>query len=234
MKVMILAAGRGERMRPLTDHTPKPLLSVAGKPIIVHTILQLVNAGFTDIVINHAHLGAQIETALGSGQQFGATISYSPESEQGLETAGGIINALPLLGDEPFIVVNGDIATDFDFATLKNVRVDLAHLVLVPNPEHHPDGDFGLDDTGLVDEQAREALTFSGIGLYSPLLFADLPAGSRKLGGLLRQAINNQRVSGQQHTGFWLDIGTPERLQDLNAYYQLSVHERHEKHENKR
>jgi MurNAc alpha-1-phosphate uridylyltransferase len=227
MKVMILAAGRGERMRPLTDHTPKPLLTVAGKPIIVHTITQLVNAGLTDIVINHAHLGAQIEAALGNGQALGATICYSPEGEQGLETAGGIINALPLLGDEPFIVVNGDIATDFDFATLRNVRVDLAHLVLVPNPEHHPDGDFGLDDTGLVDEQAREALTFSGIGLYNPELFHNLPAGSLKLGGLLRQAINKRRVSGQKHTGFWLDIGTPERLQDLNTYYQLSVHEKH-------
>ena len=218
MKVMILAAGRGERMRPLTDHTPKPLLSVAGKPIIVNTILQLVNAAFTDIVINHAHLGAQIEATLGNGQQFGATICYSPEGEQGLETAGGIINALPLLGTDPFLVVNGDIATDFDFAKLKNIPVDLAQLVLVPNPEHHPDGDFGLDDTGLVNEHAREKLTFSGIDLYNPLLFADLPADSRKLGRLLRQAIRQQRVSGQQHRGFWLDIGTPERLQALNYY----------------
>jgi len=222
MKAMILAAGRGERMRPLTDHTPKPLLLVAGKPIIVHTITQLVNAGFTDIVINHAHLGAQIEAALGNGQQLGATICYSPEGEQGLETAGGIINALPLLGDEVFLVVNGDIATDFDFASLKNVPVDLAHLVLVPNPEHHPDGDFGLDDQGLVDEHASEPLTFSGIGLYSPKLFDNLPAGSRKLGQLLRQAMNKQRVSGQKHTGFWLDIGTPERLQELNVYYSKS------------
>jgi len=221
MKAMILAAGRGERMRPLTDHTPKPLLLVDGKPIIVHTIMQLVAAGFTDIVINHAHLGEQIETTLGNGHQFGATICYSPEGEQGLETAGGIINALPLLGDETFLVVNGDIATDFDFASLKNVPVDLAHIVLVPNPPHHPTGDFGLNDTGLVYEHANEQFTFSGIGLYSPLLFANLPAGSRKLGGLLRQAINKQRVSGQQHTGFWLDIGTPERLQELNAYYNF-------------
>jgi MurNAc alpha-1-phosphate uridylyltransferase len=219
MKAMILAAGRGERMRPLTDHTPKPLLLVAGKPIIEHTIEQLVIAGFTDLVINHAHLGAQIAQRLGDGQALGATIQYSPEGEQGLETAGGIINALPLLGDEVFLVVNGDIATDFDFATLKNIPVDLAHLVLVPNPAHHPEGDFGINNAGLVDEQAQEQLTFSGIGLYSPKLFHGLPVGSRKLGPLLRQAIARQRVSGQKHTGFWLDIGTPERLQELNIYY---------------
>lgn len=222
MKAMILAAGRGERMRPLTDHTPKPLLLVAGKPIIEHTIQQLVAAGFTELVINHAHLGVQIEQALGDGKALGATIQYSPEGEQGLETAGGIINALPLLGDEVFLVVNGDIATDFDFATLKNITIDLAHLVLVANPEHHPDGDFGLDNTGMVDEQADEQLTFSGIGLYSPKLFHNLEAGSRKLGPLLRQAIANRHVSGQKHTGFWLDIGTPERLQELNVYYASS------------
>jgi N-acetyl-alpha-D-muramate 1-phosphate uridylyltransferase len=224
MKAMILAAGRGERMRPLTDHIPKPLLLVGGKPIIEHTITQLVSAGFTDIVINHAHLGEQIETTLGNGQQLGATICYSPEGEQGLETAGGIINALPLLGDEVFLVVNGDIATDFDFATLKNVHVDLAHLVLVPNPEHHPDGDFGFDETGLVNEQAREPLTFSGIGLYSPKLFHNLPAGSRKLGPLLRQAMAKHRVSGQKFSGFWIDIGTPERLQELNDRFTSLFH----------
>lgn len=223
MKAMILAAGRGERMRPLTDHTPKPLLLVAGKPIIVHTISQLVTAGFTDIVINHAYLGEQIESALGDGHTLDASIRYSPEGNQALETAGGIINALPLLGDEPFLVVNGDIATDFDFASLKNSRVDLAHLVLVTNPEHHLQGDFGLNSTGLVDEQAVEPLTFSGIGLYSPKLFHNLPAGSHKLGPLLRQAIAKQRVSGQKFTGFWLDIGTPERLQALNHYHKAGI-----------
>jgi MurNAc alpha-1-phosphate uridylyltransferase len=224
MKAMILAAGRGERMRPLTDHTPKPLLPVAGKPIIEHTIEQLVAAGFTDIVINHAHLGLQIENRLGTGEQFGAIIHYSPEGEQGLETAGGIINALPLLDNEVFLVVNGDIATDFDFASLKNIKVDLAHLVLVANPEHHPEGDFGLDRAGLVDEQAPEALTFSGIGLYNPLLFVNLPTGSRKLGGLLRESIRQQRISGQKHTGFWLDIGTPERLAELNDFLTTKRH----------
>lgn len=222
MKVMILAAGRGERMRPLTDHTPKPLLLVAGKPIIEHTITQLVAAGFTEIIINHAHLGVQIEAALGYGQALGASICYSPEGEHGLETAGGIINALPLLGDEVFLVVNGDIATDFDFATLKNIPVDLAHLVLVANPEHHPEGDFGLDDTGLVYEHAHEQYTFSGIGLYSPKLFHNLPAGSRKLGPLLRQAIAKQQISGQKFIGFWIDIGTPERLKELNNHYKVT------------
>lgn len=220
MKAMILAAGRGERMRPLTDHTPKPLLLVAGKPIIEQTIGKLVAAGFSEIVINHAYLGAQIETALGDGAQFGAVIQYSPEGEQGLETAGGIIQALPLLGEQPFLVVNGDIACDFDFARLKNINVDLAHLVLVPNPEHHADGDFGLNSEGFVDEQATPPLTFSGIGVYSRQLFADLPAGSRKLGGLLREAMRKQRVSGEKFNGFWLDIGTPERLQALNNRYR--------------
>ena len=219
MKVMILAAGRGERMRPLTDHTPKPLLPVAGKPLIEHTIKQLVAAGFNDIVINHAHLGQQIEQYLGSGQQYGATIHYSPEGEQGLETAGGIINALPLLGDAVFLVVNGDVATDFPFAELKNRTIDLAHLVLVDNPEHHPQGDFGLDDAGKVTEKDAEKFTFSGIGLYRPELFSNIPAGSSKLGPLLRQAMSSRRVSGQKFAGFWMDMGTPERLQELNHLY---------------
>lgn len=167
---MILAAGRGERMRPLTDHTPKPLLPVAGKTIIEHTINQLVSAGFKYIIINHAHLGQQIEDYLGNGKLYGANIQYSPEGEQGLETAGGIINALPLLGDDVFLVVNGDIATDFPFVELKNQAVDLAHLVLVDNPEHHPEGDFYLDNTGKIIDNGTKKLTFSGIGLYRPEL----------------------------------------------------------------
>jgi MurNAc alpha-1-phosphate uridylyltransferase len=216
MKAMILAAGRGERMRPLTDHTPKPLLPVAGKAIIEHTINQLISAGFHDIIINHAHLGQQIEDRLGDGQQYGARIQYSPEGEHALETAGGIVNALSLLGDEVFLVVNGDIVTDFPFAELKKTTVDLAHLVLVNNPEHHPRGDFGLDHTGKVIENCTEKLTFSGIGLYRPALFSNIPAGSSKLGPLLRKAIANQRVTGQHFAGFWMDIGTPERLQELD------------------
>lgn len=219
MKAMILAAGRGERMRPLTDHTPKPLLAVAGKTIIEHTINQLISAGFNDIIINHAHLGQQIEDHLGNGERYGANIQYSPEGEQGLETAGGIINALPLLGNDIFLVVNGDIATDFPFAELKKVKVDLAHLVLVDNPEHHLQGDFGLDITGKVTENGTELFTFSGIGLYRPELFSNIPAGNSKLGPLLRHAIANQRVSGQKFAGFWMDIGTPGRLQELNLLH---------------
>jgi MurNAc alpha-1-phosphate uridylyltransferase len=216
MKAMILAAGRGERMRPLTDHTPKPLLPVAGKTIIEHTINQLVAAGFDDIIINHAHLGQQIADHLGDGSRYGASIRYSPEGEQGLETAGGIINALPLLGGDVFLVVNGDIATDFPYAELKNRTVDLAHLVLVDNPAHHPQGDFGLYNTGYVNGTGPELWTFSGIGLYRAELFSNIPVGSSKLGPLLRQAITAQRVSGQKFAGFWMDIGTPERLQELD------------------
>lgn len=219
MKAMILAAGRGERMRPLTDHTPKPLLQAAGKPLIEHTITQLVANGFNDIVINHAHLGSQIEDRLGSGHQYGANISYSPEGEQALETAGGIINALHLLGDEAFLVVNGDIATDFPFAELKNLTVDLAHLVLVDNPAHNAQGDFGLDKSGLLVSSSAEQFTFSGIGLYRPELFHNIPKGPSKLGPLLRRAMANGRVSGQKMDGFWMDIGTPERLQELDFYY---------------
>jgi len=217
MKVMILAAGKGERMRPLTDHTPKPLLPVAGKALIEHTLIQLVSAGFSEIIINHAHLGQQIEDYLGDGSRYGARIAYSPEGDQGLETAGGIINALPLLGQEVFLVVNGDISTDFPFERLKNVSVDLAHLVLVKNPDHHPQGDFGLDVTGRVIDGGEKKLTFSGIGLYRSELFLNTPPGPCKLGHLLRQAILGERVSGQEFDGFWMDIGTPERLQELNA-----------------
>ncbi|MDD5411176.1 MAG: nucleotidyltransferase family protein [Methylobacter sp.] len=219
MKAMILAAGRGERMRPLTDHTPKPLLAAAGKPLIEYTIKQLVSAGFNDIVINHAHLGKQIEEKLGNGNQFGAIINYSAEGEQGLETAGGIINALHLLGDDVFLVVNGDIATDFPFAELKDLNVDLAHLVLIDNPDHNTQGDFGLDKDGKVTETGFEKLTFSGIGLYRPELFSNTPAGSSKLAPLLRRAISDHRVTGQKYEGFWMDIGTPERLQELDFYY---------------
>jgi MurNAc alpha-1-phosphate uridylyltransferase len=198
------------------------LLQAAGKPLIEYTIRQLVKAGFNDIVINHAHLGLQIEDQLGNGNQFGANICYSPEGDQALETAGGIINALPLLGDEVFLVVNGDIATDFPFSKLKNQSVDLAHLILVDNPAHNPAGDFGLEQTGLVVSNSNEQFTFSGIGLYRPELFYNIPSGPGKLGPLLRQAITGRRVSGQKMNGFWMDIGTPERLQELDLYYTQS------------
>jgi N-acetyl-alpha-D-muramate 1-phosphate uridylyltransferase len=215
MKAMILAAGRGERMRPLTDHMPKPLLTVADKPLIVHTINQLVAAGFNDLVINHAHLGQQLEDALGNGQQFGASISYSPEAEA-LETAGGIIHALPLLGDEPFLVINGDIATDFPFVELRFININLAHIILINNPEHNPNGDFGLDSTGLVTNDADRRFTFSGIGVYHPDLFKNVPPGKSKLAPILRQGISEKQVTGELYPGFWMDIGTPERLQELD------------------
>lgn len=220
MKAMILAAGRGERMRPLTDHTPKPLLPVAGQPLIAHTIRQLVAAGFNDIVVNHAHLGQQIEQTLGDGSEFDARLRYSPEGAQALETAGGIINALPLLGDGVFLVVNGDVATDFPYADLLTRTVDLAYLILVDNPEHHPQGDFAFNPGGLVVEGGDRLLTFSGIGLYRREMFDGIPPGIRKLGPILRRAMAEGRVSGEKHSGFWLDVGTPERLQQLANYYQ--------------
>jgi len=220
MMAMILAAGRGERMRPLTDHTPKPLLPVGGKPLIVWHIERLVRAGITDLVINHAHLGAQIEQALGDGSRFGAAIRYSAEGTA-LETAGGIAFALPLLGDAPFAVVNGDIWCDYDFAQLPALtttiqqRGDLAHLVLVDNPEHNPKGDFGLADGRVTDH--APSLTFSGIGLYQPALFAAITRGSKApLAPLLRAQIVAGRVSGEHHRGLWLDIGTPQRLDELD------------------
>lgn len=218
MKVMILAAGRGDRMRPLTDHTPKPLLAIGGKPIILRTIEALVAAGYRDLVVNIAHLGEQIAAALGNGAQFGAHIVYSRE-EEALETAGGIVNALPLLGEEAFLLVNGDIASDFPFATLQQQSCDLAHLVLVSNPEHHPSGDFGLRG-GLVKDGLQPAYTYSGIGIYRPELFSVCRPGKAPLAPLLRAAMRENRVSGEFYPGFWTDIGTPQRLREIDHYYQ--------------
>lgn len=215
---MILAAGRGERMRPLTDRTPKPLLGVGGKPLIVWHIERLVRAGLSDIVINHAWLGEQIEAALGDGSRFGARIHYSRETSA-LETAGGIVLALPLLGAGPFLVVNGDVYTDFDFASLAAMTLNgrLAHLVLIDNPAHHPQGDFALNG-GTVAEDGAARLTFSGIGLYHPALFDGLVPGARApLAPLLRRAMREGRVSGVHFQGRWVDVGTAERLADLDA-----------------
>ncbi len=217
---MILAAGRGERMRPLTDSIPKPLLLVAGKPIIQYTIEQLVSAGFNEIVINIAHLGQQIKQVIGNGQQYNAAITYSDEGKTALETAGGIINALPLLGKKPFLVVNGDIANDFPFHTLHNKKIDLAHLVLIANPEHHPEGDFYLAENQLLAIQGQPTLTYSGIGLYHPGLFKYTAPGKIKLAPLLRNAMSTHRVSGEKFSGFWMDIGTPGRLQELDKRYR--------------
>ena len=269
MKAMILAAGRGKRMRPLTDHTPKPLLMAGGKPLIVQHLERLARAGFRDLVINHAHLGERIETALGDGSRWGVRIAYSPEATA-LETGGGIFRALPLLGPEPFLVVNGDVWTDLDFSLLTLVAGKLAHLILVDNPPHHPRGDFHLagglvraeppltvqaqdqdgqsasrppmraaarpvqrkaDDrppatppatsgAGLARDIPVEAgprLTFSGIGIYHPDLFRDCQPGAFPLAPLLRAAMAAGRITGQHYPGLWLDIGTPQRLSDLDA-----------------
>ena len=225
VKAMLLAAGRGERMRPLTDHTPKPLLAVAGKALIVWHIENLVRAGIRDLVINHAHLGAQIETALGDGSRFGAHIRYSSEGKA-LETAGGIAYALPLLGDEPFAVINSDIWCDYDFAGLHERAAglkasgDAAHLVLVDNPAQHPNGDFGLRQQRVADSMPM--LTFSGIGIYQPALFNGIPRGNiAPLAPLLRAQISLGKVSGEHHRGLWVDVGTPERLAELDR--QLST-----------
>jgi MurNAc alpha-1-phosphate uridylyltransferase len=217
MKAMILAAGRGERMRPHTDSVPKPLLAVGGKPLIVWLIESLAAAGIRDLVVNHAHLGARIEDALGDGRRFAVEIRYSREAEA-LETAGGIANALPLLGGSPFIVVNGDIFCDFDFATLaaRSLGPHLAHLVLIDNPPHHPEGDFALED-GQVLESGTPRWTFSGIGLYRPELFADIRPGAKgQLAPLLRAGMAHKRITGEVHRGIWHDVGTPARLSALN------------------
>ena len=228
---MILAAGRGERMRPLTDRTPKPLLMVGGKPLIVWHIERLRVAGFDRIVINHAHLGQQIEDALGNGGAFGVTIAYSRESSA-LETAGGIATALPLIGGDVFPVVNGDIYCEYDFSRLAEPMArladgrDQAHLVLIDNPPHHPQGDFVLDGGRLTnaDTPSPARLTFSGIGVYHRALFTDTPAGGKApLAPLLRQAIDAGRASGEHFGGRWVDVGTPERLQQLDESLRTHV-----------
>ncbi|MFN3750627.1 MAG: N-acetylmuramate alpha-1-phosphate uridylyltransferase MurU [Thiobacillus sp.] len=221
---MILAAGRGERMRPLTDHTPKPLLPVGGKPLLVWHLERLRAAGFTRIVINHAHLGQKIEDALGNGAALGVSIEYSREASA-LETAGGIATALPLIEADVFPVVNGDIYCEFDFARLAGPLArlaaghDRAHLVLVDNPPHHPQGDFVLDGDRVKNGEALLAprLTFSGIGVYHRALFEHTPAGGKApLAPLLRQAIDAGRVSGEHYSGRWEDVGTPARLVALD------------------
>ena len=217
MKAMILAAGRGERMRPLTDKTPKPLLKVAGKALIEHHIEGLVRAGIIDLVINHAWLGKQIEAYLGDGSRYGASIKYSDEGTA-LETGGGIFKAMPLLGNERFLVVNGDIFTHFPFEQLldKPQSKELVHLVLVPNPEHNPKGDFRLHDEDRVSSSGVPNYTFSGIASYRPEVFANCEPGSFPLAPLLRQAMDKSRATGQLYEGLWTDVGTPQRLADIN------------------
>jgi len=220
-------------MRPLTDKMPKPLLKVGGKPLIVWHLERLAKAGFKEIVINHAHLGEQIEAALGNGTDWGVSIQYSSE-KVALETAGGIANALPLLGDEPFLVVNGDTYTDFDFAVLTHLSApsplkgegwgenevvqNLAHLMLVDNPPQHPQGDFAIE-ADVLKHTGAQMLTFSGVGVYHPDLFRDIVKGEpAKLAPLLRKAIDNKRATAQYYQGIWHDIGTPERLKYLDEY----------------
>ncbi|NJD05005.1 MAG: nucleotidyltransferase family protein [Methylococcaceae bacterium] len=218
MKAMILCAGRGERLRPLTDHTPKPLLQAGGRPLVEHTLIALAAAGIDQIVINTAHLGGMIRDYLGDGRRFGVDIVYSDESDGVLETGGGIHRALPLLAsDEPFLVVNGDIGCDYPYSRLLNRAVDLAHLVLVTNPPHHPAGDFGLVGERVIDAGAHPRHTFAGIGLYRAELFRDCQPGRFPLAPLLRQAMGQQRVSGEHYPGFWMDIGTAERLAEFDA-----------------
>ena len=218
MRAMILAAGRGERMRPLTDTCPKPLLDVGGKKLIEYHIGALVESGITDIVINHAYLGEQIESYLGDGSQYGANIYYSPEVEA-LETGGGIFKALHLLGDDYFILVNGDVWTDYNFNQLPKKISSLAHLVMVANPEHNLKGDFSLaaqENNHYLSQSGETKLTYSGIGVYHPDLFSNCIEGRFPLAPLLINAMKKNQITGEFYAGKWVDVGTPERLYELD------------------
>ena len=214
MRAMILAAGRGERLRPLTDSTPKPLLEAGGKPLIEHHLEHLASAGFREIVINLSHLGDQIRDKLGNGATWGLNIRYSPEPPGALGTGGGIKKALPLLGDSPFVIINGDVFTNYPLARLRAIKCDHAHLVLVPNPGHHPGGDFKLQG-GYVSEVGETRHTFSGISVYHPRFFDTTPDGSFSVVPLLKAAMNSHQVTGQLFNGTWHDVGTLERLESL-------------------
>ena len=239
MKAMILAAGEGRRMQPLTDLTPKPLLRVSGRPLIEHHIVRLEEAGFTELVVNVSHLGQQLIDFLGDGSRWNVCVTISKEPTP-LETAGGIIQALPLLGDEPFLLVNGDIYTDYPFAQLSERKpTDVgAHIVLVPNPTHNPEGDFLLGescvesrelaviaaDMGAPEQSTASSMTprgatYSGMGVYSTAFFASWPAGKQPLKPLLDAAIATNLLSGELYHGIWEDVGTPERLTDLNERF---------------
>jgi len=221
MKAMILAAGRGERMRPLTDHTPKPLLKAGGRCLIEYHLEKLVAAGVTELVINHAHLGDQLEQTLGNGGRYGARIQYSREVDA-LETGGGIYNALSMLSDGPFIVVNGDVWSDYPFRNLPITIDGLAHLVLVDNPPHHPDGDFAFE-RGRVSVDGNNNRTFSGISILTPELFDGCQPGAFSLAPLLRRAMIDGLVAGEYYTGRWFDIGTPQRLQALDELLTAEI-----------
>jgi MurNAc alpha-1-phosphate uridylyltransferase len=229
MKALIFAAGKGERMRPLTEHTPKPLLRVRGKPLVEWHLEKLAACGVTEVVVNTSWLAAAFEPALGDGRRWGLRLHYSHEGPEPLETGGGMLHALPLLGDEPFIDVNGDIWCDHDFSRLPRQPEGLAHLVLVDNPPHHPGGDFALDRQGRVHAAGETRFTFSGIGVYRPALLANwrtclgAAPGTEtqpprfKLAPLLRAAMRAGDVTGEHHRGAWTDVGTPQRLAELDA-----------------
>ena len=226
MKVMILAAGFGERMRPLTDHTPKPLLQAGGRPLISYHLERLARAGLSEVVINVSHLASQIIDYCDNGSRWGLTISYSREPEP-LETSGGIYQALPLLGGEPFLVVNGDGWLEYPFDQLAGCSPAggaLAHLVLVDNPAQHPLGDFQLDEQGLVRERkpAESGFTYAGVGVYTAAFFADMAPGKYPLRPLLDTAIRRGLLTGEYFSGHWEDVGTPERLDKLDAALQSS------------
>ena len=212
---MILAAGRGERMRPLTDRVPKPLLPVGDRTLIEHHIARLAAAGITELVINLSHLGDLIRDAIGDGARLGVSIAYSDEGHAPLETGGGIVKALPLLGQAPFLVINGDVWTDYPLGTLPHVIEAEAHLVLVDNPAHHPQGDFVLRAGRVATAGVGHRLTFSGVGVYAPALFAGCRPGRFALAPLLRAAMDRGAVTGEHYGGYWLDVGTPARLQEL-------------------
>ena len=214
MRAMILAAGRGERLRPLTDRIPKPLVDLGGKPLLQHHVEALAAAGFREIVINQGHLGDQLPAALGDGSRWGVRLHWSDEQPEALETGGGVHRALPLLGAGPFLVVNGDVWTDYPLGRLRAVKCDWAHLVMVPNPAHNPAGDFSLQG-GRIRESGPNRLTFSGIGIYRAELFDGCRPGRFSLVPLLWRAMSAGRVTGQRHAGTWIDVGDQDRLQQV-------------------
>jgi len=211
MRAMILAAGRGERLRPLTDTTPKPLLDVHGKPLIVHHLENLAQAGFREVVINLSHLGDMIRDTIGNGDQWGLSIKYSPEPPGALDTGGGIQKALPMLGEAPFAVINADIFSQYPLARLRAIKCSHAHLILVANPNHNPNGDFTLQG-GYIGSKDQPRYTFSGISVYNPRFFEAAPEGSYSVVPMLRDAASQQQVTGEIYRGTWHDIGTSERL----------------------
>ena len=221
MRAMILAAGRGERLRPLTDEVPKPLVELGGKPLIEHHLESLAAGGFREIVINQGHLGDRLRDVLGDGGRWGLNIHWSDEQPRALETGGGIFKALPLLGSAPFLVVNGDIWTDYPCARLRAVKCDWAHLVLVPNPDHNPEGDFSLQ-AARVRADGKERRTFSGIGVYHPRLFEGCRAGRFSVVPLLRNAMEQHLVTGEEYRGGWSDIGTPDRLEAARRHLEAA------------